>query len=132
MAEKQTITVLVAGRNYTLTSSDPPEYVRRVADYVDRKLGETAAMTSLTSAQGAVLTCFRLADELMKAQDENRLLRLRMEQAAEREETPEEWPAAEEVKPAEPEPAAEPEEARTEPRDTGTETAGDGPAGTKA
>ena len=86
MAEKQTITVLVAGRNYTLTSSDPPEYVRRVADYVDRKLGETAAMTNLTSVQGAVLTCFRLADELMKAQDENRMLRLRMEQAAEQEE----------------------------------------------
>ena len=85
MAEKQTITVLVAGRNYTLASSDPPEYIRRVAEYVDRKLGETAAMTNLPSAQAAVLTCFRLADELMKSQDENRMLRLRMEEAAERE-----------------------------------------------
>ena len=77
--EKQSITVLVAGRNYTLTSSDSPEYVKRVAAYVDRKLSETSAGTNLPSPQVAVLTCFQLADELMKAQDENRILRRRME-----------------------------------------------------
>ena len=80
--EKQKITVNVAGRPYTLVSSDPPEYVRRVADYVDRKLSETAVVTNLPSAQAAVLTCFQLADELMKAQDENTLLRRQMEQQA--------------------------------------------------
>ena len=78
--EKQKITVNVAGKPYTLVSSDPPEHVRRVAEYVDRKLGETAAMSHLPSAQTAVLTCFNLADELMKAQDENQFLRRRMEQ----------------------------------------------------
>ena len=77
--EKQKITVTVAGRNYTLVSGDPPEYVKRVAAYVDRKLRETAAVTNLPSAQTAVLTCFNLADELMKAQDENRQLRRTME-----------------------------------------------------
>ena len=80
--EKQRITVRVAGRPYTLVSSDPPEHVRRVAEYVDRKLSETGAVTNLPSAQTAVLTCFNLADELMKAQDENRLLRRQAEQAA--------------------------------------------------
>ena len=79
--EKQTVTVNVAGKSYTLVSSDPPEYVRRIADYVDRKLRETAAVTNLPSAQTAVLTCFHLTDELMKAQDENRVLRRQMEQA---------------------------------------------------
>ena len=79
--EKQTVTVNVAGKLYTLVSSDPPEYVRRIADYVDRKLRETAAVTNLPSAQTAVLTCFHLADELMKAQDENRVLHRQMEQA---------------------------------------------------
>jgi len=109
MAEKQTITVLVAGKNYTLASYDPPEYVRRVAEYVDRKLSETMAATNLSSAQGAVLTCFQLADELMKAQDENRMLQRRMEAAAEereaaraeapaREETQAEVPAREETR----------------------------------
>ncbi|MBQ6400429.1 MAG: cell division protein ZapA [Clostridia bacterium] len=86
--EKQTLTVLVGGKNYTLTSSDPPDYVRRVAAYVDRKLRETAAVTNLPSAQGAVLTCFQLADELLKAQDENRTLRLQMEARNGRREPP--------------------------------------------
>ena len=35
--EKQKITVTVAGKNYTLVSGDPPEYVKRVAAFVDRK-----------------------------------------------------------------------------------------------
>ena len=77
--EKQQITVNVAGKSWSLVSSDPPEYVRRVADYVDRRLSETAAVTNLPSAQTALLTCFNLADELMKAQDENALLRRQME-----------------------------------------------------
>ena len=77
--EKQKITVSVAGKSYTLISSDPPEYVKRIADYVDRKLRETAAVTNLPSAQTAVLTCFNLAEELIRAQDENRQLRRRAE-----------------------------------------------------
>ena len=83
--EKQKITVTVAGKPYTLVSSDPPEHVRRVAAYVDRRLSETAAVTNLPSAQTAVLTCFNLADELMKAQDENLVLRRWMEQLARKE-----------------------------------------------
>lgn len=79
--EKQKITVTVAGKPYTLVSADPPEYVKRVAEYVDRTLSETAAVTNLPSGQAAVLTCFRIAEELMKAQDENRMLRRRMEEA---------------------------------------------------
>ena len=65
--EKQKITVTVAGKPYTLISSDPPEHVRRVAAYVDRTLSETTAATNLPSAQAAVLTCFRIAEELLKA-----------------------------------------------------------------
>lgn len=80
--EKQKITVTVAGRNYTLVSGDPPEYVRRVAAFVDRKLNETAAVTNLPSGQAAVLTCFNLAEDLLRAQDENTLLRKQMEQLA--------------------------------------------------
>ena len=82
--EKQKITVSVAGKNYTLVSADPPEYVRRVAAYVDRKLSETAAVTNLPSAQAAVLTCFNLAEELIRAQDENAVLRLQMQKANEK------------------------------------------------
>ena len=80
--EKQKITVTVAGRNYTLVSGDPPEYVKRVAAFVDRKLSETAAVTNLPSGQASILTCFNLAEDLLKAQDENTLLRKQLEQLA--------------------------------------------------
>ena len=78
--EKQKITVSVAGKPYTLVSSDPPEYVKRVAAYVDRKMRETMTVTNLPAAQAAVLACFNLAEEVMKAQDENRVLRKQLEQ----------------------------------------------------
>ena len=65
--EKQKITVTVAGKNYTLVSGDPPEFVKRVAAFVDRKLNETTAVTNLPSGQAAVLTCFNLAEDLLKA-----------------------------------------------------------------
>ena len=80
--EKQKMTVSVAGKHYTLVSNDPPEFVRRVAAFVDRRLSETAAVTNLPSGQAAVLTCFNLAEELLKAQDENTVLRRQNEQLA--------------------------------------------------
>ena len=80
--EKQKIIVTVAGKNYTLVSGDSPEFVKRVAAFVDRKLNETAAVTNLPSGQAAVLTCFNLAEDLLKAQDENTLLRRQIEQLA--------------------------------------------------
>ena len=78
--EKQKITVSVAGKPYTLVSSDPPEYVKRVAAYVDRKMRETMTVTNLPAAQAAVLACFNLAEEVRKAQDENRVLRRQIEE----------------------------------------------------
>ena len=80
--EQRKMTVTVAGKPYTLVSADPPEHVKRVAAYVDRQLSETASATNLPSGQAAVLTCFRLAEELLRAQDENRMLQSRLEEAA--------------------------------------------------
>ena len=80
--EKQKITVTVAGKNYTLVSGDPPEFVKRVASFVDRKLNETSAVTNLPSGQAAVLTCFNLAEDLLRAQDENTLLRKQVDKLA--------------------------------------------------
>lgn len=78
---KQTLEVRVAGKNYTLVSSDPPEYVRRVAEYVDRRLSETDAVTNLPFVNVATLTCFNLADELIKAKDELTKLKRRLEES---------------------------------------------------
>ena len=73
--EKQKTTVRVAGKEYTLVSSDSPEHLARVAAYVDRKISETALATRLTSDKAAVLTALNIADELMKSHDENSRLR---------------------------------------------------------
>lgn len=77
---KQSTTVRVAGKEYTLVSSEPPEYMHRIAAYVDRKLSETARATRLNVDKAAVLVAINIADELMKAHDENS--RLRRELAA--------------------------------------------------
>lgn len=78
--EKQKTTVRVAGKDYTLVSSDPPAYMHRVAAYVDRKLHETAMAARLPLASATVLATFNMADELMKAQDENARLRRELNQ----------------------------------------------------
>lgn len=76
---KQRVTVRVAGRDYTLLSTDTPEYLQRVAAYVDRKLTENAAAARVPVANAAVLTAIELGDELMRAQDENQRLRRELE-----------------------------------------------------
>ena len=57
---KQKITVRVAGRDYTLISPDSPEYLRRVAAYVDRKLSETAQAARVPLAGATVLAAIDL------------------------------------------------------------------------
>ena len=73
--EKQKTTVRVAGREYTLVSSDAPEYMNREAAYVDRKISEMALAARLPVDKAAVLTSLNIADELMKSHDENSRLR---------------------------------------------------------
>ncbi|MBP3636417.1 MAG: cell division protein ZapA [Clostridia bacterium] len=73
--EKQKTTVRVAGRDYTLVSSDAPEYIARVATYVDRKITEASLAARLPVDKAAVLVSLNIADELMKAHDENSRLR---------------------------------------------------------
>ncbi len=80
--EKQKVTVRVAGKSYTLVSSDAPDYLRRVAEYVDRRMKDTELGTGLSSAQAMALTCFNMADELIKARDEITALKRRMQEAA--------------------------------------------------
>ena len=73
--DKQRTTVRVAGKEYALVSSDSPEHISRVANYVDRRIMETAFATRMNKENAAVLVSLNMADELMKAQDENARLR---------------------------------------------------------
>ena len=74
-------TLHVAGRDYTLTSADSPEHVRRVAVYVDRKIAETASSGLMNREASAVITCLSIAEELMYAQDDNTRMRRELMQA---------------------------------------------------
>ena len=79
--EKKRVTIRVAGKDYNMTSSDSEAYVRRVAAYVDRKIGELTLATRLPAADAAVLAAITLADDAFKAQDENTRLRRELDQA---------------------------------------------------
>ena len=79
--EKKRVTIRVAGKDYNMTSSDSEAYVRRVAAYVDRKIGELTLATRLPAADAAVLTAITLADDAFKAQDKNTRLRRELDQA---------------------------------------------------
>ena len=81
--DKQKTSVRVAGKEYTLVSADSPEHISRVANFVDRRITETAFASRMNKENVAVLVALNMADELMKAQDEN--VRLRRELNALRE-----------------------------------------------
>lgn len=68
-------TVRVAGREYTLVGEESEEHIRRVAIYVDRKMEELTLASRLNAQTVAVLTAMNIADDLLKAQDENTHLR---------------------------------------------------------
>ena len=77
--EKQRTTLRVAGKEYALVSSDSPEHLGRVASFVDRQISETIFVTRASKENAAVLVALNLADELMKAKDENARLRREMD-----------------------------------------------------
>ena len=70
-------TVRIGGKDYTISSADSEQYVRRVGSYVNRKIGEMSTMLHLSTdnATVATLTAVSIADELIKSQDE--IVRLR-------------------------------------------------------
>jgi cell division protein ZapA len=65
--------VEIFGERYTLRSSDAPEYLQRVADYVDSKFRELVKQSpSLVPSKVAVLVSVNIADELFKQSEEVR------------------------------------------------------------
>lgn len=76
MSEKQKLEVRIGGRDYTLVSEDSPEYVHRVAFYVDRKMKEVEeANPRLSISMTAVLTSLNIGDECLKEREENSRLK---------------------------------------------------------
>lgn len=78
---KTKTTVRVAGRDYTMVGNDSEEHMHRVAVFVDRKMNELSVAAQLPPNMVPVLTAMNIADELLKAQDENTRLRNELMQA---------------------------------------------------
>ena len=72
---ERTYTLRVAGKDYTISSADAPEHVRRMGTYVDRKIAETASSGFMSRETATVICALSLADELITAQDDNTRLR---------------------------------------------------------
>ena len=86
--QKIRTTVRIAGREYTIASTDSEEYVNRVAAWVDRRMNELSMATNLPAAQLAVLTAVNAADDMMKSRDEIRRLQAERDELRDRMERP--------------------------------------------
>ena len=79
--EHTTLSVKIAGRDYTLTSADSPEHTQRVASLVDRKMRELMAAGIINREAAAVMAALTLAAELIKSQDDNTRLRRKLDES---------------------------------------------------
>ena len=69
---QQTITTVnIFGKEYPISSDQNPEYIRRLADYVDRKMNEIASNAeSAPLGRIAVLACLNISDDLIRMKSE--------------------------------------------------------------
>ena len=82
MAEGRVIPVEIGGQRYPIRSTLDPEYVARLATYVDEKMRAAADSTPTgDSLRLAVLAALNIADELFRCRE---LTRTRDGQIAER------------------------------------------------
>lgn len=67
MAEKNKVSVRIAGNEYVISGAESPEYIQKVALFVDRKLQEITRKNHLLStSMASVLTSINMADELFR------------------------------------------------------------------
>jgi cell division protein ZapA len=73
MPDDQVISVDIHGQRYPIRSALDPEYVARLATYVDAKMRAASdASPTGDSLRLAVLAALNLADELFRCRDANR------------------------------------------------------------
>ena len=67
MLDPQSVTVTIYGQEYTLKGEAEPEYVEKVAEFVDRKMREIAgSSTTVSTTKIAILAAINVADELFR------------------------------------------------------------------
>ncbi|MGB9803716.1 cell division protein ZapA [Desulfofundulus sp.] len=72
MGKQETrVEVEIFGEYYTLKGEEPEEYLRMLAQYVNKKIRQTVTRNPrLGLSKAALLTALNIADELMKLQKE--------------------------------------------------------------
>ena len=74
MAEGHVIPVEISGQRYPIRSTLDPEYVARLAGYVDEKMRVAGDSTPTgDSLRLAVLAALNIADELFRCRDQTRV-----------------------------------------------------------
>ena len=74
--------VTIFGREYTLSSDEPPEYTLRVADFVDRKMSEIASEQNLGDpTKVAIMTALDIADQMLRRREKREIGREKAEDA---------------------------------------------------
>jgi cell division protein ZapA len=73
------VDVEIFGKVYTVRGDKDPDYVRRVAEFVDRKMREIAQVTdTVSTSRIAILASLNIADELMTMLEDSEELKSRM------------------------------------------------------
>ncbi len=63
--------VYILGQKYTIKGEKSPEYIQRLAAYVDEKLRKVYEQNSaMPPLRAAILTCLYIADELYETKKE--------------------------------------------------------------
>ena len=71
MYQQGITTVQIFGKEYPIVSDQNPEYIRRLADFVDGEMNKIADKAeSSPVGRIAVLACLNIADNLIRAKDE--------------------------------------------------------------
>lgn len=76
-----TVSVQIAGRDYSLSSADSEAHTQRVAALVDCKMRELMAGGLQNRESAAVMAALLIADELIKSQDDNTFLRRKLDES---------------------------------------------------
>lgn len=64
--EKHTVKVNIFGNELPIKSEADPEYIKRVAKYVDRKMREISAKVTRSPVKVAILAALNITDELFQ------------------------------------------------------------------
>ncbi len=76
MEDKNKVTVRIYGQEYIISGDMPREHIMKVADHVDRRMNEIAAVLPTTSTSSlAVLSAVNVADDYFSALEEIQSLR---------------------------------------------------------